>query len=281
MNDRRTLVITGANTGIGAAAAAQLARPGVRLILACRSEEKTRPVLDRLREAGAEARFVALDLTDLAGARRAGEALARELDGLDVLINNAGLAGQRGLTRDGYELAFGVNHLGHFAFTRALLPRLRARRGRVVNVSSGSHRRAREIPWGRLREATRSVSGLDEYGVSKLCNLLFTAELRRREPELSAVALNPGRIASDIWRRVPPGARTLLPWLLRMKPVSFGGATLVHAAEVELGDDAPLYFNKQRAEAPSPLALREDLARALWDYSLDACAEGGGDAEAA
>jgi len=271
MRPRRTIVITGSNTGIGAACALLLAKPGVHLVLACRSEARTTPVLERIRETGATAAFLRLDLSDLAQTSAAGETLAQQHDAIDLVINNAGLAGQRGLTADGYELAFGTNHLGHFAFTRTVLSRVERARGRIVNVSSGNHRHPKDIPWEQLRVRTRSISGMAEYGVSKLCNVLFTAELRRRAPNITAVSMNPGRIASDIWRSVPQPFRSVLPTLLAMKPVEVGGRYLAHAAEVGLeGDDAPLYFDKGIATATNPLALREDLAAQLWDYSAAA-----------
>lgn len=263
----RTILVTGANTGIGAAAAEALAAPGVRLVLACRSRAKTEPVLARLRAKGAEASFLELDLADLAAADAAGRAFARAHDTLDVLVNNAGLAGQRGLTKDGFELAFGVNHLGHVAFTRPLLPLLDAARGRVVVVSSGNHKKAKSIPWSALRRPTASTTGLAEYGVSKLANVLFAAELRRRHPSLGVVSLNPGRIASDIWRSVPGFARPLVVAALCMRPVAFGGDTIVHAVDVPLGEGAPLYFDKKVATPENPLALDTALAARMWDYS--------------
>lgn len=264
------VVITGSNTGIGAACALLLAEPGKHLVLACRSEERTTPVLERIRAAGATAAFLRLDLGDLAQAASAGETLAAQHASIDLVINNAGLAGRRGLTADGYELAFGTNHLGHFAFTLPVLERVERARGRIVNVASGNHRHVKnDLPWDHLRERTRSVSGMAEYGVSKLCNILFTAELRRRARAITAVSMNPGRIASDIWRSVPQPFRSVLPTLLAMKPVEVGGRYLAHAAEVALvGADPPLYFDKGNATATNPLALRADLAAQLWDYSV-------------
>ncbi len=270
----RTLLVTGANTGIGAACAVQLARPGVHVGLACRSEAKAAPVLAEVRRAGAEASVLALDLASLQDASRAASRFLERHERLDVLVNNAGLPGQRGLTTaDGFELAFGVNHLGHFAFTMPLVPLLERCGGRVVNVSSGSHLAVREILWARLREPSRTTTGLAEYRVSKLCNILFTAELRRRHPGLTTTSVNPGRIASDIWRRIPAFVRPVLFWAVSMKPVAVGGETLVHAAEVPLeGPDAPLYFDKLRPREASALARREALAAELWSYSADAVA---------
>lgn len=264
----RTIVITGGSTGIGAACAIQLAGPGVHLVLACRSAEKTAPVLEAVREAGARATFALLDLADLDSAAGAAHALAREYPAIDLLVNNAGLGGQRGLTKDGFELHFGVNHLGHFAFTLPLLPALEAASGRIVNVSSGNHLKARGVPWARLTESTRSRTGLDEYGVSKLCNVLFTAELRRRHPRITSVAMNPGRIASDIWRNVPSPLLAILKLVLPFSGVDVGGARLVHATSVALdGPLAPLYFHKGEPWAANALAHREELAAELWEYS--------------
>jgi retinol dehydrogenase 12 len=271
MSALRTLVITGSNTGIGAAAAVLLARPGVHVVLACRSEGKAAPMLARVREKGAEASFLGLDLGSVARATAAAEELLKRVGQIDLLVNNAGLGGTRGLTADGFELAFGTNHLGHFAFTLPLLGALERARGRIVNVSSGNHRRPTEIPWPSLRKPTRSVSGMPEYGVSKLCNVLFTAELRRRNPRITAVSMNPGRIASDIWRSVPQPFRWVLPTLLAMKPVEIGGERLVHAAEVALdGEGAPLYFDKGAPAPANPLALSRELAAELWAYSEEA-----------
>ncbi|MDB4996928.1 MAG: putative oxidoreductase/Short-chain dehydrogenase [Myxococcaceae bacterium] len=267
----RTIVITGANTGIGAACALQLAEPGVHLVLACRSEDKTLPVLEAVRAKGAKASFLALDLADLEQTRAAARAFAAEHPKLDLLINNAGVGGQRGLTKNGFELQFGVNHLGHFAFTLPLLPALEAARGRIVNVSSGNHFKASAIPWARLTEATQSYTGLPEYGVSKLCNVLFTRELRRRYPRITSVSMNPGRIASDIWRRMPAPIYAIFRLVLPLQSVTVGGERLVDSAKVALdGDDAPLYFHKSDPLAANPLALREDLATELWEYSARA-----------
>jgi retinol dehydrogenase 12 len=265
MANLQTIVITGANTGIGAACAVQLAAPDTHLLLACRSEAKAAPVLDAVRAAGAKATFVLLDLSDLAQVSRAARAIADSEERIDVLVNNAGIGGQRGTTRDGFELAFGVNHLGHFAFTRPLLTALERACGRIVNVSSGNHLRARGIEWQHLRSATRSFTGLPEYGVSKLCNVLFTAELRRRYPHLTSTSMNPGRIRSDIWqRRMPAPLLAVFERVMPMEAVDIGGARLVHAATCP---DAPLYLDRLAPRDANPLALREDLARELWAYS--------------
>ncbi len=269
----RIVVVTGANTGIGAACALELAalsnEQPVHLVLACRSKEKTLPILEKARALGAEASFVALDLGDLAAAKRTGEELASRFPKIDLLVNNAGVAGARGLTKQGFEVAFGTNHLGHFAFTSPLFPALRRARGRVVNVSSGNHFKAKALDFEAVRRTTKSRTGLPEYGVSKLANVLFTAEIRRRFPEIEAVAVNPGRIASDIWRRVPMPFRAVLPWLLRMGTVEVGGHTLVNASQAKLSPEL-LYFHKLAPKDANPLAKSPELAEALWTFSEQA-----------
>ena len=184
------------------------------MLLACRSEERGRPVLEEIarRHGPDRVALVPLDLADLTSVRAAAADIAGRAPRLDLLLNNAGLAGSRGLTRDGFELAFGVNHLGHFLLTCLLLPQLRAAApARVVNVSSRAHYAARGIDFSVLRQRSRSFTGMPEYGVSKLCNVLFTKSLTRRlaPDRITSFAVHPGVVASDIWRRLPNPARAI------------------------------------------------------------------------
>src|ERR1700761_881609 len=150
----KNFIVTGANTGIGKITAKSLAERGAHVILACRSLAKTQPVLD---EIGKNAEFLELDLADLASVRRAAEEVLAKNIPIHGLINNAGLAGQRGTTKDGFELTFGTNHLGHYLFTRLLLDRIKqAGHARIVNVSSKSHYAAKGIDWAAQRESTKS-----------------------------------------------------------------------------------------------------------------------------
>ena len=178
----RTFLVTGGNTGIGRATAAGLARRGGRVYVACRSPEKGRAaVADIVAATGNGAvTFVPLDLADLASVRRCAQEFLALAEPLHVLINNAGVAGRRGVTADGFELAFGVNHLGHFALTAALLDRLAdSVPARVVTVASDAHYQAGGVNCAAVRQRTASVTARLEYAVSKLCNVLFSAELAR------------------------------------------------------------------------------------------------------
>ncbi len=194
--------------------------------------------------------------------------LARGLP-VHALINNAGLAGRRGLTRDGFELAFGVNHLGPFLLTRLLEGRLRqSAPARVVNVSSQAHRSARGVDFSVLREATRSRSGLPEYGVSKLCNVLFTRELARRwaGSGVTSYALHPGVVATDIWRRLPGPLRWLVTRFMT-SPADGARTTLFCATEPTLAGVSGRYYDRERESPPSPVAQDDALAARLWDES--------------
>ena len=270
----RVHIITGANTGIGRATAEALVRRGARVVLANRSEEKTRPVLDALAREGAADRvdFVQLDLADLASVRRAGAELAAR-GPIHVLVNNAGLAGARGVTADGFETTFGVNHLGHFLLTHLLLDTLRASApARIVNVSSHSHYRARTIDFDALRRPTASYTGIPEYEVSKLANVLFTAELARRleGTGVTAYAVHPGVIASDIWKRIPAPFR----WLAKrfMKSNEEGARTSLHCATApELAGESGLYYAESRPKRPSKVAQDAVLAAELWRRSEEWC----------
>ncbi len=208
----RTFFITGASAGIGRVTAETLARRGGRVILANRSEAKTQPVLDAIRARGGDADFVQVDLGDLRSVRRCAEAFLARGEALHVLINNAGVAGVRGVTTDGFQLTFATNHLGPFLLTNLLLPRLQAQPGsRIVNVASRAHTRVDGIPWERLH-TREGITGFPEYSVSKLCNVLFTAELARgvAGPNVHSYALHPGVIASEVWREVPWPIRPLM-----------------------------------------------------------------------
>jgi len=266
----RTFLVTGANTGIGRATAAGLAGRGGRVYLACRSEQKGRAAVAAIVAAsGNEAvSFLPLDLADLASVRRCAEQFLACDEPLHVLINNGGVAGQRGITPDGFELAFGVNHLGHFALTAALLDRLAASApARVVTVSSDSHYQATGIDFEAVRRPTASVTGMREYAVSKLANVLFSQELARRAEGrgITTYALHPGVVASDIWRRLPWPVRPLIK--LRMISPDDGARTSLYCATApEVAQVSGRFYEKCREREASAVATPE-LAGTLWQRS--------------
>jgi NAD(P)-dependent dehydrogenase (short-subunit alcohol dehydrogenase family) len=265
----KVFLVTGANTGIGRVTAETLARRGAKVFLACRSEEKTRPVLDAIRAAGGAAEFLALDLGSLASVRAAAQAFLDRGEPLHVLVNNAGLAGSRGQTKDGFELVFGTNHMGPFLFTTLLLPRLReSAPARIVNVSSKAHYDAKGIDWDALKRPTRTITSLHEYEVSKLCNVLFTKELARGKAGagVRSYSLHPGVIASDIWRKIPWPVRPIM--LRNMLTVEQGAQTSLYCAtSADVADHDGRYYDDSREKKPSALSEDEGLAKELWAKS--------------
>lgn len=179
----RVAVVTGANTGIGLPTAAELARHGARVVMACRNPEKARAAADGIVAEGVAGSVdvLQLDLADLASVRSFSDAFRTRFDRLDLLINNAGVMWPPlSRTADGFELQFGTNHLGHFALTARLLDRLRETVGaRVITVASLSHRFG-AIDFDDLQWQSRPYRPNRAYGQSKLANLLFTYELQRR-----------------------------------------------------------------------------------------------------
>jgi NAD(P)-dependent dehydrogenase (short-subunit alcohol dehydrogenase family) len=182
-------------------------------------------------------------------------------------VNNAGLAGLRGVTKDGFELTFGTNHLGHYLFTRLLLPLLEKQDGaRIVNVASKAHYRAKGIDFDAVRKSTPTVTGLPEYGVSKLANVLFAKELARRYPKILSTSLHPGVVASDAWRQIPWGARHLMK--LFMISNEEGAKTTLHCVTSDnLRNGA--YYDKCAERRPNRVADDEELARTLWEKSAE------------
>ena len=266
----RTFLVTGANTGIGRATAEGLARRGGRVYVASRSAEKGAAAVAGLRAStGNDAvEYLPLDLADLDSVRACAASFLARGEPLHVLVNNAGVVRTRGLTKQGFELMFGVNHLGHFVLTNALLGCLEASApARVVTVSSDSHYAARGIDWDALRRPERGLTGLHGYAVSKLCNVLFSAELGRRlaGTGVTTYALHPGMVASDIWRRVPWPVRPLIQ--RRMLTVEQGAETSLYcAASPSVASESGLFYDKCAQREPSAVATPA-LAAELWKRS--------------
>ncbi len=272
----RTFLVTGGNTGIGRATATALAADGGRVYIGCRSAEAGAVAVDAIKSAAGSQTvwLLPLDLASLASVRGCAAAFLARDEALHVLVNNAGVGGQRGKTAEGFELHFGVNHLGHFALTMLLLDRLKAsgsgagaQGARVVTVSSDAHYGARGIDFDAVRRSTPSFTGQREYAVSKLCNVLFTQELARRAGDVSSYALHPGVVASDIWRRVPRPARAIIK--RRMLTVEQGAVTSVYCAtSPAVAAESGLFYDRCAVRAPSRIATPE-LAELLWKHSTE------------
>jgi NAD(P)-dependent dehydrogenase (short-subunit alcohol dehydrogenase family) len=262
----RTFLVTGATSGIGRATALGLARRGARLLLACRSAERAGEVGREIRSiTGVTSDHVPLDLADLASVRACAEAVAGRAEPLHVLVNNAGVAGRRGATAQGFELTFGVNHLGHFLLTTQILDRMGdLAPQRIVTVSSQAHFGVKKLDLDALQRPTRTRTGLVEYQVSKLCNVLFTQELARRRPGVEAFAVHPGLIASNIWQPLPRPLRALAKRF--MASTEDGADAPLHCATAPQVGASGSYVEGRSVCDPSPIATPE-LAGRLWSRS--------------
>jgi retinol dehydrogenase 12 len=275
--DGTTILVTGANTGIGKETARALAGRGARLFLACRSPASGRRAVEEIAgETGNRSiELLSLDLGDLDSVRACAETFLATGEPLDVLINNAGSAGARGMTTSGFERAFGINHIGPFLLTDLLLERLRASApARIVNVASTAHYNAPGIDWEAVRRPTKSLTGMREYSVSKLANVLHAQELARRldGSGVTTYALHPGVIASDIWRQVPWPLRPLMK--RRMDTPEHGARTSVYCATApELAGESGRYYDDCRRREPAAVATAA-LGAELWRRSSEWTAAG-------
>jgi NAD(P)-dependent dehydrogenase (short-subunit alcohol dehydrogenase family) len=200
----KTVVITGANTGIGKETAVALAEKGATVVLACRNRAKATAAAHevRTRSDNDDVHLVDLDLADVDSVATCAKEILDSYQRIDVLINNAGLQlKERTTTKQGFETTFGVNHLGHFLLTDLLLERVRASApARIVNLSSVGHNFARGgMPWDDLQHDTTRYAANTAYCASKLANILFTRELARRLPpeEVTVNACHPGAVRSE------------------------------------------------------------------------------------
>jgi NAD(P)-dependent dehydrogenase (short-subunit alcohol dehydrogenase family) len=272
----KTVVITGATSGLGLIAAERLAALGARLVLVARSRRRGEAALARLAAQGpgnAHSIHYA-DLSRLAEMKRVGAEIAAAEPRIDVLINNAGcLFGSRQETEDGLERTFALNHLAPFLLTNLLLGRLeRSAPARVVTVASNAHTAGR-IDFDDL-QGEQSYSGGRAYNQSKLANVLFTYQLaaRLRASAVTVNALHPGVVRTSFGAEDPAGIQRLLVPLLRpvMKSPAQGAVTSIHLASApDLEQVSGRYFANRRPTRSSPRSYDQVVAARLWEASAD------------
>jgi NAD(P)-dependent dehydrogenase (short-subunit alcohol dehydrogenase family) len=280
----RTAVVTGANSGLGLVTARELARSGARVVLACRNLDKGHTAIDEIRAAvpDAQVQLEELDLASLESVRGFAERFKATHDGLDLLVNNAGvMAPPRRRTANGFELQFGTNHLGHFLLTALLLEAMEGRDdARVVTLSSTAHRFGR-IAFGNLG-GDRRYFRWRAYGQSKLANLLFMLELDRRlrakGSTVKSLGAHPGYAATNLQSAAPPLIDRLVMKVsnaVAAQSDEMGALPTLYAATkpgleggTYVGPDGP---GEQRGYPtivqPSGAARDEDSARRLWQVS--------------
>lgn len=279
----KCFIVTGANTGIGFEVAKVLAQRGGRVLLACRDAARAHAAMAAIASQvpGADLAFLPLDQADLASVRRAADIASGEAR-IDALINNAGVMFPP-LTRtaDGFELQLGVNHLGTFALTGLLLPKLAETAGaRLVVTGSIAHKRA-DIDWDDLA-AEKSYSPTSRYAQSKLCNLLFLFELDRRlraaGSPVCAIGCHPGVAMTELMRHLPAPLRLLMPLAAPFcnSPAAAAWPALqatTSPTALPGGYYGPQAMREMRGfsgEAKRTLrAQRPDLAERLWQVSID------------
>ena len=264
----KTVVITGASSGIGLETARELARRGARIVMVVRSKERGDAAAASI--GGAE--LVLADLYSLAEVRRAGAEIRDRFGKVDVLVNNAGLIhNTRELTVDGFERTFGLNHLAAFLLTYELRDAITSR---IVTVASMGHRFAR-FSWDDLATMKNWPGETAVYGTSKLCNIWFARECARklRDRGVTSNALHPGAVASNFgasgsWMyRI--GTKVVKPFLLTSEE---GARTSVYlASSPDVDGVTGQYFAKCRITEPTKRGQNDDDAKRLWSLSEQLC----------
>jgi NAD(P)-dependent dehydrogenase (short-subunit alcohol dehydrogenase family) len=280
----RTAIVTGANSGLGLVTARELARAGAQVVMGCRNLQKGEDARAGIASEvpGAKLELESLDLSSLDSVRSFAKTFRDGHDGLDLLINNAGvMATPRRRTADGFELQFGTNHLGHFALTGLLVDAMEGcADGRVVTLSSSAHRTGR-ISFDNLG-GERRYFRWRAYGQSKLANLLFALELDRRlraaGSSVKSLAAHPGYAATNLQHAGPPGLDSIVMRVtnrLVAQSEEMGALPQLYAATAPgleggtyVGPDGP---GEQRGHpkvvSPNRAARDEEVARRLWEVS--------------
>ena len=270
----KTVVITGATSGIGEVAACTLAQQGARIVLIARDRARGEHTLKRIEAVAPDLHHVAhyANLSRLTEMKRVAEVIAGSEPRIDVLINNAGaLFGTRQVTGDALEMTFATNHIAYFVVTNLLLARLQATPGaRIVSTASDAHRRAK-LDFGDL-QLEKGYTGFGMYGRSKLMNILFTRELARRlaGSGVTANCLHPGFVATrfadasgGLTSLVVKGAKKFA-----LTPAE-GAKTLIYlASSPEVDGVTGKYFEKCKEAMPTAEAQNDADARRLWEISL-------------
>ncbi|CAG02360.1 unnamed protein product, partial [Tetraodon nigroviridis] len=275
--DGKTVLITGANTGIGKETALDLAQRGARVILACRDLTRARLAADEIRQQSGNGNVVVkkLDLASLQSVRDLAKDVEENEERLDVLINNAGIMMcPKWQTEDGFEMQFGVNHLGHFLLTNCLLNLLKkSAPSRIVIVSSLAHKRG-QIHFEDIN-LDKDYGREKSYRQSKLANVLFCKELaaRLQGTGVTVYSLHPGVIRTELSRHLLP----TLAWWVRMiivpimwmnkSPREGAQTTIYCAVEESVAQESGLYYSDCAPKMPAPQAMDDAAAKRLWDLS--------------
>jgi retinol dehydrogenase 12 len=264
----KNVFITGANSGIGRVCALELAKLGANLFLAGKSQDRHENLLKSLRAINPQGKFIYLhlDLADLDSVRSCAKTFLKMDEELHILINNAGVLGLKGVTQQGFEIHFGVNHLGHFLLTNLLLERIKSSASsRIINVASGAHRRVDKWDWASLQKPTRGLFTMGPYSVSKLANILFTKELaiRLQGTDVLTFSLHPGVVNTGIWRNLPKPMQSI-KWMPGILNTEDGAKTTMYCVHHATSSQNGAYFSESALSYSSTLSNDASLAKELW-----------------
>jgi NAD(P)-dependent dehydrogenase (short-subunit alcohol dehydrogenase family) len=267
------VLITGSTSGIGRETAIGLALQNCDLFLANRAKEKTNDLIKLLANIAPQCkvRFIPLELDSLQSVKETAQTFINHHEPLDILINNAGVLGKKGFTKDGYELAFGTNYLGHFLLTHLLQPVLhKTPHSRIISVASNAHWSAKFYSWDQVMRKVTSIAAFTEYGLSKLANIWHINEIATlsQYQSITAYSLHPGVIKTAIWRHIPKPFNLLgsMPTLMNS---TAGAKTTLFCALTKKPHQNGQYFSDCKPAEISPLAQDRKLQKELWDFSME------------
>ncbi|CAG2111103.1 unnamed protein product [Medioppia subpectinata] len=274
--DGQTVIITGANTGIGKETAYQLSLRGAKVIMSCRSIARGEEAMNDIkgRNSGADLTLFELDLASLKSVREFAQQVSQNTDCVDILVNNAGVMNTpEWSTADGFEMQFGTNHLGHFLLTMLLLPLLQnSPKARVVNVSSIGHM-AGKIHLDNINLRNGAYSPFKSYAQSKLANVLFAREMAKRlgpSTTVNTYSLHPGAVHTELARHSGGGQLgDKIMGSMFLTP-ELGAQTSLHCILDEGldGESGFYYSNCQRVDNMVPAAVDDKMSQALWELSV-------------
>jgi NAD(P)-dependent dehydrogenase (short-subunit alcohol dehydrogenase family) len=268
-----TTVITGSTSGIGKVTALELAKKGHAIYMLVRNPEKGEQVKQEIiTTTGNKSIYViTCDVSSLQSVREAADELKSKLISINILINNAGNAFlSKEFSKDGFEMTFATNHLGHFLLTESLLPLLKKGQARIINVSSEAHKNA--MPnFDDLKWEQTPYKGFKAYGISKLYNIYFTKSLAEKYQSdgIVSYALHPGVVNTNIWTSAK-GILRFFVWILKLFMISpeKGAQTMIYlATQPRLEQKSGQYFVKCEVSKTAPIAENEEARNKLWAIS--------------
>lgn len=283
----KTVIVTGCNTGIGKCTVQDLYQRGAKVLMACRNLDAAKEARNDIIEQSktlenlGEIKIIHLDLSDFESVRKCAREILDSEDRIDILINNAAvMMCPKLLTKDGFEMQFGTNHLGHFLFTMLLLPKIKkSESARIINVSSNGHKYSKGIDFEDINYEKKRYSALSAYADSKLANVLFTKALAKRLKDanvnnVNVYTLHPGVVGTDLGRHLNQtyfSGLTLFfnyaAYYLSKTPMDGAQTTIYCAVDEKCANETGLYYSECKVNETTILGQNEELADKLWEFS--------------